>query len=88
MKSIHFKLPTESNLSLLHSWFQKPHIKQWDARDENYIFDMIREKYLPRILHPESIPNFIIYADNTPIGYIKLYCIEAYLTPNLMKIAH
>jgi aminoglycoside 6'-N-acetyltransferase len=65
MKSIHFKSLTENDLPLLYAWFQKQHVKQWYARGENYTIDMIREKYLPRILHPESIPNFIVYADNT-----------------------
>ena len=76
MKSINFKLLTENDLPVLHNWFQKPHIKQWYARDENYTLDMIKEKYLPRIFNPESIPNFIVYADNTPIGYIQLYCVN------------
>lgn len=50
MKSIHFKPLTENDLPLLHDWFQKSHVKQWYAREENYTIDMIKEKYLPRIL--------------------------------------
>ena len=88
MKSINFKLLTENDLSLLHNWFQKPHVKQWYARDENYTLDMIREKYLPRILHPELIPNFIVYADNTPIGYIQLYCVKDSLPDGVTDYKH
>jgi RimJ/RimL family protein N-acetyltransferase len=76
MKSINFKLLTENDLPLLLTWFQKPLVKQWYARGESYTLDMIKEKYLPRILNPESIPNFIVYADSTPIGYIQLYCVK------------
>jgi aminoglycoside 6'-N-acetyltransferase len=47
MKSINFKSLGENDLPLLHHWFQRPHVKQWYARDENYTLDMIREKYLP-----------------------------------------
>lgn len=88
MKSINFKLLTEKDLPLLHNWFQKPHVKQWYARGENYTIDMIREKYLPRILHPESIPNFIVYADNTPIGYIQLYCVKDSLPDGVTDYNH
>jgi len=88
MKSINFKLLTEKDLPLLHNWFQKPHVKQWYARRENYTIDMIREKYLPRILHPDSIPNFIVYAGNTPIGYIQLYCVKDSLPDGVTDYNH
>ena len=75
MKStaINFKPLTENDLILLHDWFHRPHIKQWYARNENYTQEMVDEKYLPRIRQPDLIPNFIIYADKQPIGYIQLY---------------
>lgn len=88
MKSIHFKPLTENDLPLLHAWFQKPHIKEWYARGEKYTIDMIKEKYLPRILNPESIPNFIVYADKTPIGYIQLYCIKDSLPDGVTDYKH
>jgi hypothetical protein len=86
MKSINFKLLTENDLPLLHSWFHKPHIQQWYARGENYTLDMIKEKYMPRILNSESIPNFIVYANITPIGYIQLYCVNAPLKHQAIAI--
>jgi RimJ/RimL family protein N-acetyltransferase len=88
MKSIHFKSLTKNDLPLLHDWFQKPHVRKWYAREENYTIDMIKEKYLPRILNPESIPNFIIYADNTPIGYIQLYCVNDFLPDGVTDYRH
>ena len=88
MKSINFKSLGENDLPLLHHWFQRPHVKQWYARNENYTLDMIREKYLPRILEPQSIPNFIVYADNTPIGYIQLYCIKDSLPDGVTDYTH
>ena len=88
MKPINFKPLTESDLSLLLNWFQKPHIKQWYARGKNYTLDMIREKYLPRILNSESIPNFIVYADKAPIGYIQLYCIRDFLPDGVTDYNH
>jgi aminoglycoside 6'-N-acetyltransferase len=80
--SIKFKPLVEGDLPLLHAWFQKPHIKQWYARGENYSLEMIKEKYTPRILNPQSIPNFIIYASNKPIGYIQLYRMSSNSLPD------
>lgn len=88
MTPIHFKLLTENDLTLLCEWFQKPHVKQWYARGESYTLEMIREKYLPRILNPQTIPNFIVYADNTPIGYIQLYCTKDSLPDGVTDYTH
>ena len=88
MKSIHFKLLTENDLPLLHGWFQKQHVKQWYARGESFTLEMVREKYLSRILNPESIPNFIVYADKTPIGYIQLYCVKDSLPDGVTDYNH
>jgi RimJ/RimL family protein N-acetyltransferase len=49
---------------------------------------MIKEKYLPRILNPESIPNFIVYADDTPIGYIQLYSVKDSLPDGVTDYSH
>ena len=53
MKSINFKPLSENDLPLLFKWFQKPHVKQWYTRGDNYTLEMIKEKYLPRILNSE-----------------------------------
>lgn len=88
LKAINLKPLAENDLSLLYDWFQIPHIKQWYARDKYYSLEMIKEKYLPRILHPESIPNFIIYADSSPIGYVQLYCLEYSLPDGVKDYTH
>lgn len=88
MISISFKPLTENDLSLLHKWFQKSHVKQFYARDEDYTIDMIRKKYLPRILSPDSIPNFIAYVNNTAIGYIQLYCLTHSLPDGVQDTTH
>lgn len=88
MKLIHFKPLTENDLPLLHAWFHKPHVKQWYARGESYTIDMIKEKYLPRILNPETILNFIVYAGNTSIGYIQLYCVNDSLPEGVTDYNH
>lgn len=73
MPDIQFRKLASEDLPLLHQWFQVPHVKQWYARGETYSIQMIEEKYMPRIVDSQSIPNFIIYSDSRPIGYIQLY---------------
>ena len=90
MKSttILFKPLEPTDLALMHVWFHKPSIKQWYTRNENYTRDMIDAKYLPRIRNPENIPNFIIYADNHPVGYIQLYSTSYALPDGVTNYSH
>ncbi len=82
-----FKPLGEEDLKLLHQWFQVPHVKKWYARDQHFSFDMIREKYLPRINHP-GIHNFIFYLDDRPIGYIQLYHLSTFLPEGVADHQH
>jgi aminoglycoside 6'-N-acetyltransferase len=88
MQTITFKSLTQDDLSLLHTWFQKPNVKHWYARGEDYTLDMIKEKYLPRILNPDLIQNFIVHANNIPIGYIQLYCVNRFLPDGVADYTH
>jgi RimJ/RimL family protein N-acetyltransferase len=87
-ETLTFRALSETDLLLLHNWFQKPHVKEWYARDVHYTPAMIREKYLPRILDPKSIPNFIIYADDIPIGYMQLYSLKHSLPDGVDNYSH
>ncbi len=86
--TVSLKFLSEADLPLLYDWFQKPHIKQWYARGEDYSLDMIKEKYLPRIQKPELIPNFIIYADSQAIGYIQFYRVSSFLPDGVEDYTH
>jgi RimJ/RimL family protein N-acetyltransferase len=76
MKSFVFNPLAENDLILLHRWFQEPIINQWYARGKHWSLEAIRGKYGPRILGKENVPSFIIYRDNTPIGFIQYYQFE------------
>lgn len=82
-----FKPLVEEDLILLYQWFQVPHIKKWYARGQHFSFDMIKEKYLPRINHPE-IHNFIVYFDDRPIGYIQCYHLNTFLPEGVTDHQH
>ncbi len=88
MQTITFKALTQTDLSLLHTWFQTPHVKLWYARGEDHTFDEVKEKYLPRILDPNLMLNFIIYAAAIPIGFIQLYGLNKFLPDGVADYAH
>jgi aminoglycoside 6'-N-acetyltransferase len=61
------------DLNQLHQWFQEPTIKYWYARDKNWSFNDIKEKYTPRVLGKECVPSFIVCIDKAPVGFIQYY---------------
>lgn len=75
------------DLKLLYQWFQIPHVLRWYARGKRYTFDMIQEKYLPRINHA-TIQNFIIYSNDKPVGYIQLYDVVEHLPEGVADYKH
>ena len=85
--NIIFKSLTENDLLLLHSWFQIPHVKKWYARGKKYSIDMIREKYLPRLDNP-YIRSFIVYMNDTPVGYIQFYYVSHHLPDGVKSDEH
>lgn len=84
---INFLPLTENDLLLLYQWFQKSHIKKWYARGQHFSLEMIKEKYTPRI-NNSKIPNFIIYADSIPIGYIQFYHVSQFLPDEIDSYNH
>lgn len=64
----------EDDLLLLHSWLQRPHVVEWwGGEDACLNFDQVREKYLPRLKHPERVTPYIAMLDGMPIGYAQSY---------------
>jgi aminoglycoside 6'-N-acetyltransferase len=85
--NILFKKVNEDDLKLLHQWFQIPHILRWYARDKKYTFEMIQEKYQPRI-NNASILSFIICDRDKPVGYIQLYHVVDHLPDGVEDYNH
>lgn len=73
---IHFKLMVGVDLPLWERWMVKPHVKAVWLIEENKINDYIQEKISGNGYdHP-----FIIYLNDTPIGYIQCSDLHAYTT--------
>lgn len=79
INTFEFKPLHEADLKLMHQWFHEPIIKQSYARGQNFTYEDINNKYLPRIVGHENVPSFIVYQQSSPIGFIQYY----FLTENL-----
>jgi len=61
---------TFSDLDLLVTWFQQPHVKKWWP--DNLSAPEIKTKYGNRIGSTSVVP-LIIYAEEKPIGFLQYY---------------
>lgn len=77
---ISFKPLATTDFENLLKWLQKPHVKKWRDANVNYTPELVQEKYGPYVSGYKKIGSerkrahaFIIYFDDTPIGYIQYY---------------
>jgi len=77
---ISFKPLSVTDFENLLKWLQKTHVKKWWDADVNYTLELIQEKYGSYVdgykkigSERKPIKAFIIYFDDTPIGYIQYY---------------
>lgn len=78
--NIIFKPLSESYFPLLLKWLEMPHVKAWWDQDIKWTLNLIQEKYTSYVKGyklengiAKSISAYIIYVDETPIGYIQIY---------------
>lgn len=70
----------ERHFQLLLKWLQAPHVKKWWDTDILWNMDLIKEKYGPYIEGykleqgvKKILYGYIIFLNDTEIGYIQLY---------------
>jgi len=70
----------ESHFPLLLKWLEAPHVKAWWDQDVKWTPELVQEKYAAyvkgyKIVNgiAKAIHAYIIYSDNTPVGYIQIY---------------
>ena len=68
--SLEFHPLTESDLPLLHSWLNRPHVLEWWTSEPS--LEEVRAKYLPRI-SSGSVRPYLAYLNSEPVGYIQSY---------------
>ncbi|HHF7373701.1 TPA: GNAT family N-acetyltransferase [Legionella bozemanae] len=78
-QNLEFKPLGQRDLNLMTQWFAEPTVKQGYARNQQFSLEDISAKYSPRIEGIESIPSFIIYLNQKPIGFIQYYCLSDHL---------
>ena len=69
-----FKPVDQADLTLLHSWFQKPHVSKWwpVPKEQEDFFNT----FLPRIRLNSTTRPYLVLRNNMPIGYIQTYSVD------------
>lgn len=77
--NIAFKSLQEEDLVVLHKWLNKPHVRKWYGYERDYsTYAKVVERYIDNTKPGCLTSSYIIYADDTPIGYIQTYLISDY----------
>ena len=64
------------DLSRLHEWLQRPHVRRWWREGETY--EEVVEHYLPSIEGREPTQLYLIALEARPVGFIQTYLVSDY----------
>lgn len=81
-----FKKLEEKDFNQLFTWLQEPHVKMYWDTEIDYTFEMIYDKYYPRLLDGNT-NMFIIKDNDNQVGYIQSYIEKDFLKYNLSEDA-
>ncbi|TCP59264.1 aminoglycoside 6'-N-acetyltransferase [Tumebacillus sp. BK434] len=70
---ISFRPLLESDLPLLQSWLNLPHVKAAFSGPQGMTMEEVRQKYMPRIAGHEPTRPFLFLQGGVPVGYIQTY---------------
>jgi aminoglycoside 6'-N-acetyltransferase len=68
-----FKRLQETDLPLMHRWFNTPHVSEWWKVDGKNLpsLEEVRQKYLPRIKGKDPVDVYLIIYNDKPIGMVQ-----------------
>lgn len=75
ISGISFVPLSQGHFSLIHSWFNKPHVQAFYSL-RNWTQEEIYKKLEPYVRGKKQISSFIIYLNEHPIGYIQSYPVK------------
>lgn len=62
----------EVHFSLIHQWFNNPHVQAFYSL-RSWTLEDVAKKLMPHIRHEKQIHGFIIFVNTIPVGYVQ-YC--------------
>jgi RimJ/RimL family protein N-acetyltransferase len=72
--TIAFRPMTAEDLSVLHEWLQREHVRRWWTRRET--LDDVTGHYLPAIEGRDPTDLYFIILDGAPAGFIQTYLVS------------
>lgn len=86
--NISFRPLVLNDLMQLHTWFQKPIVNKWWAKEKDFSIQDIQSKYQPRIEGQEKVPSFIIIIEHHEVGFIQYYALNDFLPEGVENYSH
>jgi aminoglycoside 6'-N-acetyltransferase len=75
MQEIQFIPLHPSHFSIVHQWFNKPHVQAFYSL-RSWTIEEVYKKLMPYVQNEKQIKSFIIYNKQFPIGYIQSYPVK------------
>lgn len=76
-KLLYFKELTRNDLKYMHKWLNQDFVMKWYNK-RPYTMKQVETKYLPYINKERPTQGYLIYYENSPIGYVQTYKIHDY----------
>lgn len=86
IRNISFRKLEKTDLPLIHSWLNTPHVHEWFTEYSNNepTLQMVVNKYLPRVNSKEPVHCYIVMYDIKPVAFIQWYMVDDYPTTKAM----
>jgi RimJ/RimL family protein N-acetyltransferase len=73
--SISFRRLRHSEIPLIHRWLHTPHVARWWYEDVGTL-EEVEERYSAYIEGRENVEAYLIFHEESPIGYMQTYSIS------------
>lgn len=59
------------DLPLIYKWLQEPHVHEWYEKEEEYTYEIIKDKYGKNITGESLTRGYLVKFEDKPFGYIQ-----------------
>lgn len=78
VKDIKFKKMELSDLTLLHTWLNAPHVHEFYDKDKENTLTDVQKRYVPKIRGEKPTNCYFALHEGKPVGYIQKYFVNDY----------
>lgn len=75
MEELRFESLKESHFTLIHRWFNKPHVQAFYSL-KSWTLEEVQQKLAPYLQQEKQMRCFVIYHAHHPVGYVQSYPVK------------